>query len=345
MNSKSPANASANVEATVEEQDPSEEAHAVTGDRDPVVATFDRALDCGFIDKLRAEANAGGWWRDVLDDSKLVVAQRGKSLDVYWRGMSLFHVISSLSGLIVDTHAKYLLDPRLDSRVTFSLMKRQFDVDGLKVPPLIRSYENSGTLDLLKKAAGIYSSLEKAGCHEIAVRNSNVIDCEIAFPGFGRTGRIDLASLEESDRAVRLVFWEAKHFWNGDLRSRCGKPAVYEQIEKYRTFLAKPEHRDRILSSYTKVIKNMVAIRDMGWKRKLSSLFDAVAAGKSLVIDERPKVGLLIFGFRDANRRDPTWREHLRVLRERLGTPGDAEAIVIDVGNANNLKLPTKKAA
>jgi hypothetical protein len=345
MPSKSYAGASANVEATVEEQDPSEEAYAVAGDSDPVVSTFDRALDPRFIDKLRVAANTGGWWSDVLNDAKLVVALRGKSLDVYWRGMSLFHVMSRLSDLTADTHAKYLLDPRLNSRVNLNLMNMEFEIDDLKAPPLIRIYENFRTLDLLKKAATIHSSLEKAGCHEIAVRNSNVIDCEIAFPGFGRTGRIDLASLEESDRAVRLVFWEAKHFWNGDLRSNSGKPAVCEQIEKYRAFLATPEHRNRILSSYTKVIKNMVEIRDMGWKRKLPSLFDDVAAGKkSLVIDDRPKVGLLIFGFKAANEKDPTWREHLGVLRERLGIPGDPEAIVI-VGNAKNRKLPTKKVA
>ena len=128
------------------------------------------------------------------------------------------------------------------------------------------------------------------------------------------------------------------------MRSSSGKPAVCEQIEKYRTFLAKPEHRDRILSSYTKVIKNMVTLRDMGRKRKLSSLFDAVAAGKSLVTDDRPKVGLLIFGFKQADKKDPTWREHLRVLRERLSTPGDPKAVV-DVGDAKGLQLPTKKVA
>jgi hypothetical protein len=165
---------------------------------------FDRALNAAFVAKLAAEARHDGWWADVLADPKLVIAPRGSYLNVYWRGQSLFCLKGTPSGLRATTHAKYLIDPNLASQV--ALTERNFDISTIVEKGFIRHYEGPATLAKMNSAAGLFSGLEKSGCHDIAVRNPGVIDCEIAFPGkvFLDDGgddkqapRIDLAALEE----------------------------------------------------------------------------------------------------------------------------------------------------
>jgi hypothetical protein len=177
---------------------------------------FDHAINDAFTDKLKTEVTKAGWWANVLGDPELLIALRGKYLNVYWRGQSLFFVKPISSGLEVTTHEKYLLDPALKSQV---LLKTDSSFDVVK-NGFIDRYRGPETLEKMKKAAGLFSGREKIGCHEIAVRNHGVIDCEIAFPGRIplRNGevvngpRVDLASLERAGGDARLVFWEAKHF-------------------------------------------------------------------------------------------------------------------------------------
>ncbi len=302
---------------------------------------FNHALDDGFIDKLRAEKDKGGWWNDVLADSTLLVALRGTYLNVYWRGQSLFYVEPTTSGLKVTTHEKYLIDPKLASQV--QLIDHTFDVDRLIKKGFMREYEGKATLAKMKKAAGYFSGPEKRGCHEIALNNPAVIDCEIAFPGFvlpddgteNDKGRVDLACLEQDAEEVRLVFWEAKHYSNkelrADLQSDDKMPPVCDQVEKYQKYLS--AHRDIVVDSYTNVAKNLVAIQAMHPDRPLSPLIFDVGTGKRrLVIDKKPRVGLVIFGFNKAEREHKAWKEHLKRLTDNI-RPFKA------VGDAKKIKL------
>jgi hypothetical protein len=304
-----------------------------------VASPLDRALPDTFIGKLAAEANNEGWWADVLADPTLVVALRGRSLNVYWHGQSLFYVRPSSSGLRVTTHEKYLLDPALNSQV--SLANGRFEIERLRNEGLIGRYEGRTTLEKMKKAAGLFSKLEKIGCHEIAVRNSAVIDCEIAFPGKVSLGdggenkqapRIDLASLEADGDKARLVFWEAKHYSNPELRAKSGPPPVLRQVKIYEKCLS--EKRDVIERSYTKVAANLIAISEMGWKRRLSPLITGIGTGKrKLTLGAEPTVGLIIFGFDIGQRDDAGWKTHLDRLK------GNTIPIRA-VGNAKALRLP-----
>jgi hypothetical protein len=174
-------------------------------------------------------------------------------------------------------------------------------------------------------------------------RNPTVIDCEIAFPDFvlsdegteNEKGRVDLACLEQDGEEVRLVFWEAKHFSNNelraDLRSASKVPPVRVQIKKYQTFLS--SHSEAVVDSYKRVVKNLVAIQSMGAVRPLSPLISDVATGKRrLVLGEQPKVGLIIFGFDEAQRDHEPWKEHLKRLTGNI-SPFRA------LGDAKHLKL------
>jgi len=297
-----------------------------------MASNFNRALSDTFIKDLQPEKQ--GWWPDVLADPKLLIALRGKYLNVYWRGQSLFCVNSGITATI---HQKYLMDPKLDSQVR--LKDGKFDTT-LLANGFIREYEGPETLAKLKKAAGLFSGLEKTGCHEIAVRNPGVVDCEIAFPGKVSLDdgggdklapRIDLAAFEDDGDAVRLVFWEAKHFSNSELRAANGPAPVVRQIGIYRKYLS--ENRTAIEGSYQKIAKNLVAIGNMGWKRELSPLINEVATGKRrLTLGAEPKVGLIIFGFDSAQRDHSGWKGHRDALKKQIKD-------IIITGDAKNIRL------
>ena len=166
------------------------------------MSNFKRSISEKFIGHLEKEVAKGGWWTDVLADPKLIVALRGTYLNVYWCGMSLFKVNEELSGLTVTTHEKYLIDPKLAGQVP--LIDGLFDIESLIKRAFVPAYEKT-SLKKMKDAAGYFSKTEKTGCHKIAVRNPNIIDVEITFPGKVSLGdgsddkqgpRVDIASVE-----------------------------------------------------------------------------------------------------------------------------------------------------
>jgi hypothetical protein len=143
-----------------------------------------------------------------------------------------------------------------------------------------------------------------------------------------RGPRVDLASLEtDGDDKARLVFWEAKHYSNGELRSAGGLPPVLNQVKSYEKYLS--EHRGQIEDSYKKVAENLVSIKGMGWKRDLSPLInDVFTAKRQLTLD--PKVRLIIFGFHSPEKKDDRWQKHLKLLKAGITqvlAKGDAKGI------------------
>lgn len=300
------------------------------------MSEFNRGIsDNKFINQLAEEANKGSWWADALNDPKLFVAVRHNYLNVYWRGQSLFLV---KPGLRVTTHVKFLVDPKLADQV--SLAEGKFDIGRLLDRGFVSRYEGPATLDKMKRAAGLFPGSEKTGCHEIILANPQVIDREIAFPGIispnnggpdEMAGLVDLLSLEPDGDTVRLVFWEAKHFTNGDLRARGADVPVCKQVKRYRQYLS--EHCGPIEESYKLVVNNLVDIDKMRRKPRLPALIREVADGRRmLTLGAEPKVGLVIFGFDKAERDDPNWKCHLERLRSEV-TP------VVAAGDAKHIQL------
>jgi hypothetical protein len=301
------------------------------------MSKFNRGLGPEFIHQLDEEAKRNSWWADVLNDPKLFVAVREEYLNVYWRGQSLFLV---KPGPKVTTHVKFLVDPELDDQVP--LVEGEFKIGELQERGFVSLYEGPKTLTKMKKAAGLFSGLEKTGCHEIEVNNPEVIDCEIAFGGTVSLGdggdkkgapRADLASLERGNgEDARLVFWEAKHYSNPELRAEDGRLVpVCDQVKRYKKYLS--DNRKAVVDSYTKVAANLASIRDMGLRRPLSPLINEVGSGKrSLTLDAEPKVGLVIFGFDQAEKVHPGWRHHLGRLKDEV-TP------VVAAGDAKGIRL------
>ena len=289
------------------------------------MSALDHSLRVGFRDQL-ISASKSGWWRDILEDKELIIALRGKYLNVYWKGQSIFNVKFSSKELKVSTHEKYLLDPKLSRQVLFD--GKTFDTSALEQKAFLREYA-TGALERMKKAAEIYSGAEKKGCHWIALRkNNSVIDVEIALPGTVEKGeagedvqspRVDLLALEPlgNDKA-QLVFWEAKDFENSELGS--ARPSieapVLSQLAAYRSIIEK--HRSGIEASYTRVCSDLCAIRGADDQR-LNPIVREVAEGKRKVtLVEMPQVNLVVFGLNEAERDSASWIKHKKTLEEAL---------------------------
>mgnify|MGYP003700576805 CR=1 FL=1 len=310
-----------------------------------MATTFHRALETAFIDKLAALAGSaadgkGNWWSDVLADEKLLIGVRGGYLNVYWRGQSIFRVSPSAAGLSVSTHEKYLLDPSLEAQVP--MIDGAFDLRHLLERGFIGKYEGPETLKKLKASSGVYAGTEKKGCHEIAVRNSNLIDVEIAFPGVTALDdegperiapRIDFAAIQADGDGAKLAFWEAKDFSNPELRARePGIPKVIRQIEVYKHYLH--ENAAAVEDSYRRMAANLLALKAMGWARPLSPVIEDVASGKRrLSVGTEPKVGLVIFGFDMAQRDGGGWKGHHARLKDSIPD-------IVYAGDPKYIKLP-----
>lgn len=298
------------------------------------MSEFRKGLSDDFMGALAELAQKPGWWQDVLRDASLIIGIRDERFDVYWNGQSLFNVDFEDRRVNVNTHVKYLLDPDRSDRV--ALKDGNFHVVS---PPMLKTYA-SGTLSKLKRAANLFSGMEKQGVHAIVQANENIIDVEIrldakALDTKRDQPRIDIAAFEQRFDAVELVFWEAKLFANKELRaSGTTQPKVVRQIEEYKQVLK--VRQAEVLSSYRNVASNLVAIAEMSNEvRKVGPAIQAVASGKELRMSPTANVGLVIFGF-DADQKaaDSIGHKHFQKLIDHLD-----ENSVCTRGVADGLKL------
>jgi hypothetical protein len=298
---------------------------------------FKRGLSEDFIAALAELAKRPGWWQDVLADDSLMIGIRDEEFDVYWHGQSIFHADFKDRRVNVNTHVKYLLDPVLDKRVGLK-EDGKFDVE--KLTPMLGSY-TSATLSKLKKAADLFSGLEKQGVHAIVKANENIVDVEITLDAIGldtkrRHPRMDIAAFEQRPEGVKLVFWEAKLFINPEVRAQgLASPKVVGQIEEYKKVLR--ERPTGVTSSYERVAKNLVQIAEMsGGVRKVGPAIRTVADGeKKLTMDSPANVGLVIFGFDDDQKAEGgIGHMHFEKLKRELSSKS-----VRACGNAVGLKL------
>ena len=123
--------------------------------------------------------------------------------------------------------------------------------------------------------------------------------------------------LAEADGATRLVFHEAKHFTNPELRASPGRqPPIVEQVERCRGSLA--HHAEAIGAGYARICRNLLRIDEM----RRTVLPDAMPVHRSVrkvaedavppVVDPEPR--LIVFGFDRDQRDGPTWQAHQRRL-------------------------------
>lgn len=298
-----------------------------------------RKLDTAFLDaleELATSANSANWWRDVLASDDLFIAVRRNSLNVYYRGASIFRIDWQAGQVVPYTHAKYLIR-QVQTYVPMQDGKFRYPSASL----LWEQYDGPETLREMMRAATAFAGAEKSGLHPLLVGNPSVIDTEVALtraaeeqeaadaasPGqeltMRRQDRLDAAVVRKTTDGPTVVFHEAKHFSNSALRASAGNlPPVIDQIEDYEKALT--IYAPSLAAGYAEVAKALVRISELkklvrnGEAPKLDEAILQIARAETHpIIDTKPH--LLIFGFDKAQRDDPAWRMHLEKLESRLG--------------------------
>ena len=295
------------------------------------MSTFDRGLDCEFIDALNREYRKDGWWRSLVDDPELFIAIRKNYLNVYYRGCSLVKLDWKSGEIIGEVHYKYLLRP-FTPKEYVNIRNGNITLDS-RESLFVGSLRD---IEDIKKAAAPYAGQEKIGVHNILAANPNVIDVEIAFGSSEDNplaSRIDFAALQPLDdnNGVKLVFFEAKHFDNREaLRASDElKPNVVKQIERYSSLII--ERWDDIIRSYCQVCSNLTNLQGMTERYPKSLLKRVIDAPTKMAIDEIPV--LIVFGFDSDQRDGKNWGYHRDKLKAHLGKnkvqfKGDADKFV-----------------
>ncbi|OYU87858.1 MAG: hypothetical protein CFE29_20760 [Bradyrhizobiaceae bacterium PARB1] len=295
----------------------------------------EHGISDAFLDHLDqlARQESGSWWRDVLLRDDVFLAVRRNSLNVYYRGGSIFRIDDRGDGTASPkTHVKYLV------RQQQTLAEL---VDGEFRPNAIgwTHYAGDETLKDMIRSAGDLARAEKTGLHPMIMSSSAVIDVEIALgrirenalagdtadsgqPPSNRQDRLDVATLERRDQSIAVVFHEAKHFTNTALRARAKPPAVIDQLSGYRSTLA--HHTSTLVARYQAVCRALVRLDAMRRHVRsdaapesfplLEPLVREVAGGKAvLTIDVKPR--LIVFGF-DGDQKKGQLQTILNTLRK-----------------------------
>lgn len=270
---------------------------------------FKRGIkDEKFINALNELYNdKSSFWHMMVDDKELFIAIRNEYLNVYYKGQSICRLYykNIIRGA---THRKYL---GINEPGYFYSENGKF----LDEKSTIKSLSE---INQLKENINKYVGKEKDKSYTEIINNEKcILDVEIAFvrpkvvkpvkKSEYEISSIDYLALEyDSNDEPILVFYEAKHFTNSEIRSR-SEPKVIGQIKRYVQALK--DHSDEIIRSYKLVSKNLHDLHILN-KRfyKGTGLYL-----KEFTIDFEPR--LIIFGINQNSVND----KHIQTLHAFLG--------------------------
>lgn len=287
------------------------------------MATFKRGLDEEFVEALNKQYDAeDGWWRQFVHDKDLFLAIRNNKVHVYYRGCRLIEVEWRNKQIIANTHYKYLL------RSTGRPEYLDVVVDGKpSIPDASRYFVDGLSATELKRSAEPYVGDEKQGVHDILQKNPHILDVEVALGG----GQIDFAALQEGKTGqTHIVFYEAKHFGNKELRSESGKIPVVEQIDRYRGLLE--QHRASIVDGYRRVSENLCALN--GVPKRYCKRHHLLQGTKDFIVED--DLGLAVFGFDGDQKSGRFWSPHRKKLEQRVR----GERLLL-YGKPKDVRVPT----
>jgi hypothetical protein len=300
--------------------------------------TFKRGLDQALVDHLNEEYEKAGWWKDVLDDRGLFIGIRDNYLNVYHQGNSILRLYLDKGRLAGETHYKFLLRENIRTPYIRSV-NGEAQLSRSTLPGLF--IQDLSNLHSLKRACIPYAGVEKAGVHEIIRSNRNIVDVEIALTGKKQDElkptalRVDFAALQEKAKNIELVFFEAKHFSNPELRASGSRtPRVVGQVQRYQKLVQRC--REDIESSYQRICENIVALKGL----RTPKIVRMVAEGKKpLCISDQPR--LVIFGFDEDQKNGKVWAQHRSKLYDMIGSNrvllrGNANGFTSGIGRGLN---------
>lgn len=239
------------------------------------------------------ELNSNKYWQQMVKDEDLFIAIRNEYLNVYYYGQSICKVEFVKNKIKWTSHKKYL---------------------GIDESGYIDTGAYLEKIEELKQNARKHGGKEKEQVKQNILEDKRlcILDVEITFGKEGSFGKrsIDFLAIEkDSSNKIKLVFYEAKHFDNSEIRAR-EIPKVFEQIEKYESALNDTNHKTEILNSYKTIYENIKAL-NLNNKTNLVQLIGADSS--KLEIDTEPR--LIIFAI-DKSKIDDI---HIQKLKTRFG--------------------------
>lgn len=301
---------------------------------------YSQGLSNGFVDALNGlhASEAGQWWRQMVADPDLFVAIRNDYLNVYYRGCSLARIWLDKGEVVVATHYKYLLRPRLKPEYV-AARNGIFDLavtwpEGVSQPFITALAE----LTDLKAAAEPYAGGEKKAVGEIIRKHANVVDVEIALTktdetsGSSSAKRLDISALRSSGDRLVLEFYEAKLFSNKELRAQ-EDAKVIGQMTTYNLLLQ--QYESDVRQGFLRACENVEALDGLSPTRKRMAE-EVRHRAHQLEIDLRPY--LVVVGIDgDQKAKGSIWSEHEDKLMKALGADrlivrGDPKSVVLAGG-------------
>lgn len=248
------------------------------------------------------------WWQNVLkaryNDRPLLIAVRDGYLNAYADGQSVLKIRFRADGAGVrprcELHRKYVCGPNVEN--------------GYEVVDM-RDLENPGTLKGWITEALNYADAEKRGVAAIAARHPNIIDVEMGLPanepvepGAKKTApRMDIVALEKGGEGLKIVFYEAKLFDNGSLRSR-SKPKILEQLKRYENWIGSKGRRDQVIEAYRRACRLLIEVDKMRGAKSHPCVVQAAEDGSKLQVDAKPRI--IVFGCtKDQIGSNSSWKE------------------------------------
>ncbi len=209
------------------------------------MSEFKRGIDNKyFIEAL----NKNIYFQKMRGDKDLFIAIRNEYLNVYYFGQSICKIEFRKRKKMIKwtTHKKYI-----------DICEKGYTEIG---------DDHLCDIDNLKKNAYEHKGQEKEQVKKNILENNEicVLDVEITFgreQGFG-TRSIDYLTVERVvDSGIILVFYEAKHSKNNEIRAQNElEPKIFQQIEKYEKVLNDPNHKTELLNSYKKIYENIIQL-------------------------------------------------------------------------------------
>lgn len=240
------------------------------------------------------ELNNNSYFQKMVRDEDLFIAIRNEYINVYYYGQSICKIeLKKRENKIKwTTHKKYL---------------------GINESGYSSTGDFLNRIGELKQNARTHGGREKEQVkkHILEDKEICILDVEVTFGREQDSGKrsIDFVTVEKTkDGKIKLVFYEAKHFNNSEIRSTT-IPKVIGQLEKYEKVLNDPIHHDEILNSYRHILKNIKAL-NLNNSLKLDKL---IGVNKlDLEIDTKPR--LIIFEI-DQDKKDDV---HLKKLSDKF---------------------------
>jgi hypothetical protein len=236
------------------------------------------------------ELNGNKYWQQIAKDDDLFIAIHKEVIHVYYYGQRVCEVgfLKSRNKIKWVTHEKYL---------GFSGTKY------LDMEPYLEKIEE------IKLAAKEKCGKEKeqVKMNILADKSLCILDVEITFgkeEGYEKRSIDYLAIEKEKDEKIKLVFYEAKHFDNSEIRANA-IPKVFKQMRKYEDALN--NHREEILNSYKKIYENIQEL-NLNNKNKLVQIIGANY--DDIKIDSKPRLIIFAVGKDD---------QHLTKLKMEFG--------------------------